>query len=121
MVRLRLLPPNLARLIASLGQYLCAADSEAVYVNLYVAGTTTLDVGGQSVTVEQQTGYPYSGEICLTLSSGDYGLCLRLPEWADRYELSGSTASLCAPHLPKASCGWTGHGRMGTPFRSPLK
>ena len=81
-------PPNLARLIASLGQYLCAADSEAVYVNLYVAGTTTLDVGGQSVTVEQQTGYPYSGEICLTLSSGDYGLCLRLPEWADRYELS---------------------------------
>ena len=38
--------------------------------------------------MEQQTGYPYSGEICLTLSSGDYGLCLRLPEWADRYELS---------------------------------
>lgn len=57
-----------------------------MYVNLYAASRTELEVCGQTVRMDQRTKYPMDGRIELTVSEGTYELCLRIPQWADCFE-----------------------------------
>ncbi len=78
-------PPNLARLLASLGQYIYSVNDSAVAVHLYVQGTANLTLGGRAVTLRQQTDYPWSGAIRITLTvpePTEFALCLRIPGWS---------------------------------------
>lgn len=79
-------PPNLARLLASLEHYVYVADTEGLWVNLYVAGSARFSHGGQRVTVEQESGYPWDSAIAFTITEAQAPLAmtlrLRLPEWA---------------------------------------
>ena len=84
-------PPNLARLLASLGQYLCSTSENALAVHLYVAGTVRVTVGDSSVTLTEKTDYPWQGTVALTVGVAQptsFALRLRLPEWCRAPELS---------------------------------
>jgi DUF1680 family protein len=77
-------PPNIARLLASLGQYIYAVTETDLAVHLYIQSTAQLTVGGHEVTVRQETAYPWYGNITLRLTmqeSATFGLRLRLPGW----------------------------------------
>ena len=77
-------PPNIARLIASVGTYACAVGDGAVYVHLYAAGVARLRVGDTPVTVCQETDYPWSGDVAVTVTPAqpaDFALNLRIPDW----------------------------------------
>ena len=77
-------PPNLARLLTSLGRYVYAQREDELVVHLFVAGTGSFDLTGQRVTVKQRTEYPWEGTIEL-LPSVDrpitFTLSIRLPVW----------------------------------------
>ena len=75
-------PPNLARLITSLGQYIYSAKDNNVFVHLYISNDATLEVAGKSVNIKIETEYPYDGNIQIRPSKGRYSLCLRIPEWS---------------------------------------
>ena len=71
-------PPNLARLITSLGGYLYSADDSAVYSHLFV-GSTAQTAHAQ---IQLETAYPWKGEVCYTLSncSGkEFALSIHIP------------------------------------------
>jgi DUF1680 family protein len=78
-------PPNVARLIAALGGYVYAVMGDRLYVNLYCAGSGEIEVGGRTLKVRQETDYPWSGAIRLTLSpeqdESTFELALRIPVW----------------------------------------
>lgn len=79
-------PTNVARTFASLGTYLATADSEGIQIHQYAGSriTTMLD-GDKCVAVEVSTGYPYEGEVKVTVrETGDaeWTLSLRVPEWS---------------------------------------
>jgi uncharacterized protein len=77
-------PPNLARILASLGRYVYSQSEDEAVVHLYVAGTATLDLGGQRVTLRQQTNYPWDGDAAITVETGTparFAVRLRLPGW----------------------------------------
>jgi len=78
-------PPNLARLLASLGQYIYAhSDAEAI-VHLYVQSTGRFRLSGQAVTIRQETDYPWDGAVALRLGMerpATFALRLRLPGWS---------------------------------------
>ncbi|ESP90102.1 glycoside hydrolase family 127 protein [Candidatus Halobonum tyrrellensis] len=77
-------PPNAARLLASLGDYLYARDDDGVYVNQYVGSTVTTSVGGAEVTLSQESSLPWEGAVELTVDASDeVAVRLRVPEWAD--------------------------------------
>ena len=83
-------PPNIARLLASLGHYVYSASDEALAVDLYVAGTARAKVAGQKLTVTQETGYPYDGDVALTLGLDEpatFDLLLRVPGWCPKHTL----------------------------------
>ena len=60
-------PANIARLVASLGDYIYGTSDGSLWVNLYVGSKTNLKVGKNTVAVNMQTEYPWDGKIRLQL------------------------------------------------------
>lgn len=78
-------PPNIARLLASLGQYFYSEAGDTVYTHLYGQSSAQVRPGGQAVTIEQQTYYPWDGTVQLRISaeqSAKFRLALRIPGWS---------------------------------------
>jgi uncharacterized protein len=83
-------PPNLARLIASLGGYIYSESESAASVHLFVESETSLNVAGQVVHISQDTTYPWDGGVLFTIEperEAIFDLNLRLPGWCNQVEL----------------------------------
>jgi DUF1680 family protein len=94
-------PPNLARIIAALGQYVYAQGEDEAVVHLYVGGAGQFTLGGHPVTIRQQTRYPWDGAVALTVESdgpATFALRLRLPAWcpAPRVAVNGDPVASAA-------------------------
>lgn len=76
-------PSNAARFIPSLPQYIYAVKDNSLYINLFNGNTMTTKVGGKAVTVEQQTNYPWEGDVDIVIrkGAGEFALNLRIPGW----------------------------------------
>jgi len=104
-------PPNVARMLASLGQYIYStgapptepgpppatgrsdgqrSDARAIYVHLYVAGKVRARVAGESVTLTQDGNYPWHGRIRFLVDVPRpvrFDLMLRIPDWCRRHTI----------------------------------
>ncbi len=92
-------PPNLARLLASLGEYVYAQSDTDAVVHLYVQGSGQLDIGGQTITLQQETNYPWDGAITVRVKLNQpatFGLRLRIPGWctAPRVTVNGEPVDI---------------------------
>ena len=76
-------PSNAARFIPSLPQYIYAVKDNSLYVNLFNANTVNVQVGKKKVELEQQTNYPWDGDVTLKINNGagQYALNIRIPGW----------------------------------------
>ncbi|OQP24149.1 hypothetical protein B1694_05685 [Geobacillus zalihae] len=84
-------PPNLARLIASIGHYIYSQTSDALFVHLYVGSNIQTEIGGRSVEIVQETNYPWDGTVRLTVSAEsaqEFTLGLRIPGWCRGAEVT---------------------------------
>lgn len=85
-------PPNLARIVASIGDYVYSESPAGIAVNLYVAGKAEAKVGdGTSVELIQETRYPWDGAIRLSVSPeqvSKFDLRLRIPGWCHKYSIA---------------------------------
>ncbi len=76
-------PPNIHRLLGSMQQYVYTTDSSGVQVNMYNSSTLKTSIGPQRVELVQDTDYPRSGEVKITVkSAGKFAMSLRIPAWA---------------------------------------
>jgi DUF1680 family protein len=78
-------PPNVFRFMPKLGEYIYAQQDENIYVNLFVGSDTMFEIGGNDVTVKQQTNYPWDGNVEIAVSpqkSTRFALHVRIPGWA---------------------------------------
>jgi DUF1680 family protein len=78
-------PPNVMRLLASLGHYVATRDGTGLQVHQYAPAriTTRLPTGG-AVALRMETKYPWEGAIRMTIEATDgsrWTLALRVPEW----------------------------------------
>lgn len=76
-------PPNLTRLIPSVGDYLYSADSDTVWFQQYMSSELHVD----GMRIVQNTDYPSSGEINIRFYGKTRNLALRLPDWCNTYSL----------------------------------
>ncbi|GCE09709.1 glycoside hydrolase family 127 protein [Dictyobacter aurantiacus] len=78
-------PPNIARLLASLGQYVYSQGPSDLVVHLYASGQAQLQVGGQALTIQQSTQYPWDGAVRLAIEQlaepSAFTVKLRIPGW----------------------------------------
>lgn len=79
-------PPNIARLVASIGSYMYGVADDEIAVHLYGESTARVALkDGSNVTLSQQTQYPWDGAIGLTVGidkPSRFALSLRIPAWA---------------------------------------
>ncbi len=87
-------PPNVVRLMASLGGYIyaTAADEAALYVNLFVGSRATVPLAGGTVTVRQDTRYPWDGRVTIAVDPDAprrFAVNVRIPGWTGTQVMPG--------------------------------
>jgi DUF1680 family protein len=83
-------PPNLARIIASLGSYVHSSNADTVYTHLYMGSEARLSLAGGDLTIKTETTYPWEGQINVSLAlAGKLSFCygLRIPSWCKSFSL----------------------------------
>lgn len=76
-------PPNLARMITSLPEYLYTLTEDSIYVNLYMENRAAVEVNGKEIEFEEITNYPYEGTVVFHMhTAGTYRMYLRIPDWS---------------------------------------
>ena len=78
-------PSNICRFIPSVPGYVYAVKDNALYVNLFMPNTMTQSIAGKAVTLTQKTGYPFDGDIEISIDKTalkkEMALKVRIPGW----------------------------------------
>lgn len=76
-------PSNVSRFIPSLPGYVYAVKDTQVYLNLFLSNRAELKVNGKKVVLEQESGYPWNGDVRVKVAQGDqpFTMNVRIPGW----------------------------------------
>jgi DUF1680 family protein len=90
-------PANIARLVASLGNYVYATDKTNVWVNLYIGSETNVPSGKNNLGIKMETQYPWNGDVKISVTPSakqvQSKLYLRIPGWAGNIASPGELYS----------------------------
>ncbi len=104
-------PPNIARLVTSIGSYMYAVAEDEIAVHLYGESKVRLKLAsGVDVELTQATNYPWDGAVAFTstlASPARFALSLRIPAWA-----KGATLSVNGVMLDLSACVRDGYARI---------
>jgi len=88
-------PPNLSRLLLSIGKYAWGESKNTVYSHIFLGGTATFNVTG-GVTIDCRSEYPNEGDIRYSINpskvEADFCFAIHIPEWCKetKFMLNGS-------------------------------
>ncbi|QHT60920.1 glycoside hydrolase family 127 protein [Paenibacillus lycopersici] len=82
-------PPNVARLLSSLNDYIydVSEDGRTLYAHLFIGSEATFGLAGGSVALRQRSALPWDGRVAFSVSLPDgeesvaFELALRVPNW----------------------------------------
>ena len=79
-------PTNIARIIPQVGGFMYAVGENEIFVNLYAASETKLQLNGSTpIKLAQETEYPWEGRVKMTVATekpAEFSIALRIPGWA---------------------------------------
>ncbi len=102
-------PPNVARLLSSLGSYAYTQGDNTLYAHLYLGGTVKTG-WGYSLTCE--TEYPFRGEVKYTFhGEASAALAFRIPGWSEKTALT-----LNGKAIDLSDAGKTGYAKLSGAF-----
>ena len=72
-------PPNIARTLASVGQYIYAEDEKSIYINQFISSNYKTAIAGTDISVSMNSSYMQDGCVRITVdSSSVHPLMLRV-------------------------------------------
>lgn len=80
-------PPNIARIVSSVGAYAYTGNATTLYTHLYVGSELSFPLNGRTMDMRVETGFPWDGEVKITLHGGNGvrpaggTLAFRIPGW----------------------------------------
>jgi DUF1680 family protein len=78
-------PSNIARLIASLGNFIYGYANNKIFINLFVGSQTSFTLPKGDIQLNLQTNYPWNGDVKCTLSmkkNMKSSIAFRIPGWS---------------------------------------
>jgi uncharacterized protein len=96
-------PPNIARLVASVGGYIYSEGEHDAWVHLYAQGKGILEIGDWKLVIRQETRYPWDGDVKITLdmpAPATFRLHLRIPDWCQSYQLWVNDYPMTGSQIP---------------------
>ncbi len=75
-------PPNVARLISSIGKYAYGESKDTVFCHLYADGELSFQNG---LIMRCETRYPYKFQVTYHILDGQKQMAIRIPAWSNDY------------------------------------
>ena len=97
-------PPNIARTLASLGQYIYGEDEESIFINLYVSNEAETQINGVPCKLTIDSDFLKNGNVKIYVKSQqDSGgkLALRIPGYSRRFQVSRNGKEIDRPRIEK--------------------
>ena len=86
-------PPNIARTLASFGQYIYFQDDSTLYVNLYVSSHVETELCKEELSFRMNTELPQNGKCTVEIRSRgmeEKTVAFRVPSWAQDFKIQDS-------------------------------
>lgn len=83
-------PPNIARTLPDLWEYLYTAEEDTVYAHLFMGSEAKIQLESGTLKIVQTTEYPWRGTVCFQASSDTekpLTLAIRIPAWSKTWTL----------------------------------
>ena len=83
-------PPNVARILSSLGAYAYQESDDTVFMSLFVGGTFSACLGGMHNRFSVTTDYPWDGTVKVkaeSLERAEFSYAIRIPAWCADYQV----------------------------------
>ena len=93
-------PSQICRFLPSIGNYIYGTAKDGIYVNLYMGNTAIMKVSRKSLTLRQETEYPWKGAVVLTVCTEapvKTAIRLRIPDWCREWTLAVNGETLTPP------------------------
>jgi DUF1680 family protein len=77
-------PPNIARTLASIGQYIYSEDEKSIFINQLISSRLRTSVAGNDITINLQSSYIADGRVRITVDSSSahpFTIRLRIPSY----------------------------------------
>jgi len=119
-------PPNVSRLMGSLGQYMYSTEENSIYMHLYASNEADFNMGGGSTKLTVKTEYPWDGKVDITVgcdSQSEFEIALRIPGWCRNWSatVNGKPARYT---LKKGYCFisgiWSNNDKIELGFSMPV-
>ncbi|MDF2945152.1 MAG: hypothetical protein K0S01_4010 [Herbinix sp.] len=110
-------PPNIARTLASLGEYIYLADQDAIWVNLFISSSVRTVFKGKEVELEMSTRFPYDGQVTVSVNSQTAvrgTIYIRIPEYVKEYTVHMNGVAM------EAKAGEDGYLALETELKSTI-
>lgn len=83
-------PPNITRILTSLGKYIYTVNKDTVYTNLYIGGEAIINMADSEIKLVQKTEYPWSENVSIKVFVEEeikFTLGIRMPSWCPKLEV----------------------------------
>jgi DUF1680 family protein len=84
-------PPNIARLLMSLGSYIYSTKDNDINIHLYVNSRSVIPLNDNTVYISQKTDYPWDGSITIEVTPERetvFALNMRIPGWCKNAQIT---------------------------------
>lgn len=84
-------PPNIARLLSSIGYYAYGKNEKELFMNLFIGGDLEIDFEGKKNHINIETDYPWDGALKITITNEAdtvFTYAIRIPAWCDHHSLT---------------------------------
>lgn len=109
-------PPNIARIVSSVGAYVYTAGADTLYTHLYVGSRAEFELGGKRLDMRLESGFPWEGAVKAALhveeeNGGVQGtLAFRIPGWcremtAEVRGIAGGGRTVCDCSVKRGGSG----------------
>ncbi len=77
-------PPNIARIVSSLGQYIVTQTKDTLFFHLYIGSDITVNLGGAPLSLRMEADLMKNGDVHIAVTEGQAQgvLAFRDPAWA---------------------------------------
>ena len=94
-------PPNVARLLASIGNYAYSQTNDTFYMHLFLGGAIDTEICGIKLGLDVATSYPWNEEVKVKVSlekAVNFKMAVRVPSWCSSYsfKINGEEADYAA-------------------------
>ena len=93
-------PSQICRFLPSIGNYIYGTSKDGVWINLYMGNRAAMKIGRKSLTIKQETNYPWEGAVALTVGTSRpvrTAMRLRIPDWCADWTLAVNGEPVQAP------------------------